>query len=73
MKAVDNALLAGNFQINLLMHSIKLIKKREGTTWLVDIMSRLQKGNADFAEIDMIEVIKQALLKKNFSKYLFQL
>ena len=29
---------------------------REGTTWLLDIMNRLKVGNADFAEIDMIEV-----------------
>ena len=30
---------------------------REGTTWLLDIMNRLKVGNADFAEIDMIQVI----------------
>lgn len=30
---------------------------REGTTWLLDIMNRLKVGNADYAEIDMIEVI----------------
>ncbi len=29
---------------------------REGTTWLLDIMNRLKVGNADYAEIDMIEV-----------------
>lgn len=29
---------------------------REGTTWLLDIMNRLKVGNADFAEIDMIQV-----------------
>lgn len=29
---------------------------REGTTWLLDIMNRLKVGDADFAEIDMIEV-----------------
>lgn len=29
---------------------------REGTTWLMDIMNRLKVGNADYAEIDMIEV-----------------
>jgi len=28
---------------------------REGTGWVVDIMERLQQGNADFAEIDMLE------------------
>lgn len=30
---------------------------REGTGWLVDIMERLKIGKADFAEIDMLEVI----------------
>ena len=29
---------------------------REGTTWLLDIMNRLKTGNADYAEIDMIQV-----------------
>jgi hypothetical protein len=29
---------------------------REGTSWLVDVMERLTNGNADFAEIDMLEV-----------------
>lgn len=28
---------------------------REGTGWLVDLLTRIQKGNADFAEIDMLE------------------
>ena len=28
---------------------------REGTGWMMDIMGRIQKGNADFAEIDMLE------------------
>ena len=36
---------------------------REGTTWLLDIMNRLKVGNADFAEIDMIEVKKKKILK----------
>jgi len=30
---------------------------REGTTWLLDLMERLKVGNADFAEIDMLDVI----------------
>lgn len=29
---------------------------REGTSWLVDMMERMKTGNADFAEIDMLEV-----------------
>ena len=28
---------------------------REGTGWMMDMLSRIQKGNADFAEIDMLE------------------
>jgi len=28
---------------------------REGTGWMVDMLTRLQEGNADFAEIDMLE------------------
>lgn len=28
---------------------------REGTAWLVDVMERLTKGNADYAEIDMLD------------------
>lgn len=28
---------------------------REGTGWMVDLLTRLQEGNADFAEIDMLE------------------
>lgn len=28
---------------------------REGTTWMEDMLGRMQKGNADFAEIDMLE------------------
>ena len=28
---------------------------REGTGWMVDLLTRIQKGNADFAEIDMLE------------------
>lgn len=28
---------------------------REGTGWMVDILQRIQIGNADFAEIDMLE------------------
>lgn len=28
---------------------------REGTGWMVDILTRIQKGDADFAEIDMLE------------------
>jgi len=27
---------------------------REGTGWIVDVMERLQTGNADYAEIDML-------------------
>jgi NADH:ubiquinone oxidoreductase subunit F (NADH-binding) len=30
---------------------------REGTGWLVDILGRMKEGNADFAEIDMLEEI----------------
>jgi len=30
---------------------------REGTTWIVDIMSRLVTGDADYAEIDMLKEI----------------
>ncbi len=28
---------------------------REGTQWMMDILGRIRKGNADFAEIDMLE------------------
>ena len=28
---------------------------REGTGWMVDILERIKRGNADFAEIDMLE------------------
>ena len=28
---------------------------REGTGWMVDMLERMKKGNADFAEIDMLE------------------
>lgn len=28
---------------------------REGTGWMVDLLTRIQQGNADFAEIDMLE------------------
>ena len=28
---------------------------REGTGWMVDMLTRMQQGNADFAEIDMLE------------------
>lgn len=28
---------------------------REGTGWLVDLLTRMREGNADFAEIDMLE------------------
>jgi NADH dehydrogenase (ubiquinone) flavoprotein 1 len=28
---------------------------REGTGWMMDMLGRIQKGNADFAEIDMLE------------------
>ena len=28
---------------------------REGTGWMVDILQRIQQGNADFAEIDMLQ------------------
>lgn len=28
---------------------------REGTSWMEDMLGRMQKGNADFAEIDMLE------------------
>ena len=28
---------------------------REGTGWLVDMLTRMRLGNADFAEIDMLE------------------
>lgn len=29
---------------------------REGTGWLVSILERMKLGNADYAEIDMLEV-----------------
>ena len=28
---------------------------REGTGWMVDMLERMKLGNADFAEIDMLE------------------
>ena len=28
---------------------------REGTGWMEDMLGRIQKGDADFAEIDMLE------------------
>lgn len=34
---------------------------REGTSWLVDIMERMTTGNADFAEIDMLEELTQQI------------
>ena len=37
---------------------------REGTTWVVDIMERMKTGNADFAEIDMLEVDTNIILYK---------
>lgn len=30
---------------------------REGTGWMADILTRMKEGNADFAEIDMLEEI----------------
>jgi len=29
---------------------------REGTGWMVDLMTRMKYGNADWAEIDMLQV-----------------
>ncbi|CAG9323612.1 unnamed protein product [Blepharisma stoltei] len=34
---------------------------REGTTWLVDILTRIKYGNADFAEIDMLEELTRQI------------
>lgn len=32
---------------------------REGTGWMVDVLERMKKGDADFAEIDMLEEISR--------------
>jgi len=34
---------------------------REGVGWMVDILSRIQRGNADFAEIDMLEELSRQI------------
>lgn len=34
---------------------------REGTTWLMDIMTRLKYGQADYAEIDMLEELTKQI------------
>ena len=34
---------------------------REGTTWLMDMMTRLKYGQADYAEIDMLEEITRQI------------
>ncbi|CAG9310025.1 unnamed protein product [Blepharisma stoltei] len=34
---------------------------REGTTWLVDILTRIKYGNADYAEIDMLEELTRQI------------
>ncbi|KAL4510072.1 hypothetical protein ABPG72_010265 [Tetrahymena utriculariae] len=34
---------------------------REGTGWIVDVMERLLVGNADYAEIDMLEQVTQQI------------
>lgn len=34
---------------------------REGTTWLVDILTRLKYGQADYAEIDMLEELTKQI------------
>jgi NADH dehydrogenase (ubiquinone) flavoprotein 1 len=46
MKVADNAHHVGNKNI---------LKFREGTGWLVDILTRIKYGNADLAEIDVLE------------------
>jgi NADH:ubiquinone oxidoreductase subunit F (NADH-binding) len=40
---------------------------REGTSWLADIMARMEIGKADYAEIDMLDVI--LLNQSNLSNY----
>jgi NADH dehydrogenase (ubiquinone) flavoprotein 1 len=32
---------------------------REGTGWMVDVLERMLKGDADFAEIDMLEEVSR--------------
>ena len=51
MKAAVSAPHAGKYHriINLII--------REGTGWMVDLMTRMKYGNADWAEIDMLQVI----------------
>jgi len=34
---------------------------REGVGWMVDILSRIQRGKADFAEIDMLEELSRQI------------
>ncbi len=34
---------------------------REGTSWLADIMERFKIGNADYAEIDMIDELSRQI------------
>ena len=34
---------------------------REGTPWLVSVLERMKVGNADFAEIDMLDVRKKII------------
>lgn len=32
---------------------------REGTGWMVDVLDRMVRGDADFAEIDMLDEISR--------------
>jgi len=34
---------------------------REGTGWMVDMLERMKLGNADFAEIDMLQELSQQI------------
>lgn len=34
---------------------------REGTTWLYDVMTRMEKGDADFREIDMLDELSRQI------------
>lgn len=56
MRAVDNALPAGSFPA-----SSYPFGSREGCSWLVDILERMKVGNADYAEIDMLEEITRQI------------
>ena len=46
-----SVILLYNYYLNFIQNY-----QREGTQWLVDVMTRFKKGNADYAEIDMLIV-----------------